>query len=1040
MRASSSVKVFAAIAVAALPTIGRAQTDPQAPGKVVFVQVTTDSENAGYGGVNALDGNPQSMWHTQFQGSSPPHPHEILVDLGAVYEITGFGYLARQGGGNGTIKEFEFYVGLDPEDLGAAAAKGTIQRVLTEQTVGLRPPRKGRYVKLRALSEVGGRPWTSVAELRIHSTEGVQFKTKGTAAVQRKANVVDGQRPGPDDGTVAGALELARQTLSLVQRTAPRPQLAAELASLEKRLGDARGQPGFDEKEAYAEVRRLRRRIILSHPLLDFDRLLINKRPPPAFPHQSDQYLGRHSGPGPGLVVLENWKENPRERVLLEGLLPPGSVLHPDLSFDGKRVLFSFCDHTEPEPTLRRFFIYEIEIDGDGPSAAGRLRQITGTAGDPMQGAEGRQTVLIEDFDPCYLPGGGIAFVSTRNQGGVRCHHGGRYCPTYTLYHCEADGSDVRPLSYGEANEWDPSMLHDGRIIWTRWDYINRHDTVYQSLWTIRPDGTGTAHLYGNYSINPCSIAEARAIPASHKVVGTTTAHHSFTAGSIIVIDPRAGQDGDEPITRLTPEVVFPETEGWPASSYATPYPLSEDLFLAAYSPENHAKQGGKQIANAYAIYLIDTLGGRELIYRDAEISCFAPTPIVPRPTPPVLPSHVAETRSEPSGTFYVQDVYQSTQPIPRGSIKSLRVVKIYSQPAQRVPDRSLVLFELPKRILGTVPVEQDGSVAFRAPAGEALAFQLLDENGMAVMGMRTFVYLQPGESVTCIGCHEPRSSSPTPIQVPSEIVFRELTPPVGPRYEGGLSFARTVQPVLDRYCLDCHGLDETAGEINLLGTMDPEPIKLGTIRASAAYHSLVERPGLVSMALRNKETPYSVPKDYYAHAGRLARLLLEGDENHQPLDRLDKESFQRVVDWLDLNAEFYGDYSWNKEEWRAASPQGEAALREQIRKTFGGKLADEPFAALVNIALPAESRILKGPLAAQAGGWGQIADGGWSSTNDPGYQRMLQLVEGSIASLETHDLAGTCNRDPCECQSCWVRHARQNWLHQNTLTRADAE
>ena len=848
--------------------------------KVVDVKVTVNSEAAGYEGVNALDGDPQTMWHTMFGQEDPKHPHEIVVDLGSSYEISGFGYLARPGGGNGTIGNFEFYVSDDPKDFGPPAAKRAMGRILTEYTVNLKPKRTGRYVRLVALSEVNGRPWTSIAELNIHS-EGVRFKTEGTRKTVNGTTFVAGKVPGPDDGTVDGALELARQTLAFVEKASPRSGLKAELAVLEKKVKDARAAGTFDEDTFYAETRKLRRKIIFSHPLLDFDRLLINKRPPAAFPHQSDQYLGRHSGIGAGLVVLDNWKsEKPSETVLLDGQLPPGSVLHPDLSFDGRKLLFSYCDHTETKPEMRRFFIYEMGVDGSG------LRQLTGTPDDPFEGAEGRATVLIEDFDACYLPDGGFAFVSTRNQGGVRCHHGGRYCPTYTLYRANGDGSGIRPMVFGEANEWDPSVLHDGRIIWTRWDYINRHDTIYQSLWTIRPDGTTTAHFYGNYSRNPCSIAEARAIPGSHKVVGTTTAHHSFTAGSIIVIDPHTGQDGEEPLERITPEVAFPETEGWPASTYATPYPLSEDLFLAAFSPEAHAMQGGKQVKGAYLIQLIDTLGGRETVYRDEEMSCFAPTPIVPRPMPPALPSTLADKRDKKTGTFYVQDVHCSTQPIERGSVKSLRVMKVYPQPVQRVPDRSLTLFELPKEILGTVPIEEDGSVAFRAPAGESLMFQLLDEDGMAVMSMRTFVYLHPGESVTCAGCHEPRNATPTQVQTPEKIVYRELTPPVEPRYEGGLSFARTVQPVLDRHCIECHGLEKTEGDINLLGTIDPAPIKLGRVRASAAYNSLTLRPGLVSVALRNKETVSSKPKDYFAHAGRLAKLLLEGDDNHEPLVR----------------------------------------------------------------------------------------------------------------------------------------------------------
>jgi hydrazine synthase alpha subunit-like protein len=827
---------------------------------------------------------------------------------------------------------------------------------------------------------------------------------------------------GEQDETVATALEFAKQTLAYVEKSQLRPQLAANLKALEARAASPSNET--DQKLLRAEVKALRRKIILSHPDLAFDRLLINKRPPPGFSHQSDQYLGRYSGVGDGPVILENWKSSPQAKVLLAGQLPPGSMLHPDLSYDARKILFSYCDHSEPAAQQRRFLIYEVNVDGSG------LRQITGTLRDPLDGFEGRETVLIEDWDPCYLPDGGIAFVSTRNQGGVRCHHGDRYCPTYTLYRCAQDGSGIRPMVFGEANEWDPSVLHDGRIIWTRWDYINRHDTIYQSLWTLRPDGTGTAHFYGNYTRNPCSIAEARAIPGSHKVVATATAHHSYTTGSIILIDPLMGQDGDAPLERVTPEIPFPETEDWGQQAAATPWPLNEDLFLIALSNEQHAHQGGQNSANAYAIYLVDTLGGRELIYRDPDQSCFAPIPLAPRALPPSLPSTLAHNSEEKTGVFYVRDVYQSTQEIPPGSIKSLRVLHMTAQPTIRVPDRSATLFETPKRVLGTVPVDPSGSVAFRAPASQPLMFQLLDENGMAVMGMRTFVYLHAGETSTCVGCHEPRNSAPARSPLPSNLTLHDITPSDGPQYQGGISFVRTVQPVLDRHCIGCHGLDQVAGDLNLLGSMDAGPLHLGTVRASAAYHSLTQKPGLVSIAHRNKETPFSVPKDYYAHAGTLARLLLEGDANHVPLggpNGVDRAGFQRIVDWLDVNAEFYGDYSWNKSEWMDVEPKAERALRAYIAEMFGDKLAAQPYAALVNACIPTESRILKGPLPVAADGWGQI-DESWSSTDDPAYQQMLELVIASIGRPQSQDVHGRCNLTPCECQSCWVRDARNDY------------
>jgi len=867
------------------------------------------------------------------------------------------------------------------------------------------------------------------------------------------------------------AMQLARRTLAFVERSAARPQFAAELAVLEKRLADARSLQDADRRAVYAEIRQLRRRIILSHPLLDFDKLLINKRTGQLPEHMCDQYLGRHSRPGPGLVVLESWKDSPRETPLLAGRLPVGGTLHPDLSFDGKRVLFAFCDDTTKSSNLRGYFIYEAALDGSS------LRQLTGTPADPMIGANGRQTVLIEDFDPCYLPDGGFAFISTRSQQFGRCH-GGRYVPSYTLHRADADGSNIHPLSFNEANEWGPSVLPDGLIVYTRWDYINRHDTIFQSLWVTRPDGTAVGHYYGNYSRSPCMIAEAKAIPGSHKVVATACAHHGQTLGSIIVVDPYKGQDDGLPLTAVTPEFPFPEAsipkgttmaarplpeevaqpqpqpepqakgkkESRRENRAATPFPLSEDLFLAAYP---HGSE--------LAIYLIDTLGGRELIYADPRISCFDPIPIRPRPRPPVLASAIAGHEHESTGRFFIQDVYQSTAPIERGTVRRLRINEIISQPTSSFPPRSRAENEVVKRILGTVAVADDGSVAFEAPACALLQFQLLDQNGMAVMTMRSGVYLQPGEQASCVGCHERRSSSPVPPTRLAGVNFQRIEPPVGPRYDGGFSFARTVQPVLDRYCIACHGLDRTVatsgslveasasgplaatrdGSLSLLGT--PEDSKQG--RFSVSYDSLVSRKGLVAIAHRNSETAMSKPKDYFAHAGRLAKLLLDGHPVGAPLrgrpqecghigaPLLDRESFQRIADWLDLNAQFYGDYSFNRAESRQPSPDGEKALRECIEKRFGAELARQPYAALVNVALPTESRILKAPLAKEAGGWGQIAQGGWSSADDPAYKEMLARVEASITPLNRMDIAGTCGGDGrggCRCGCCWVRQARQ--------------
>jgi hypothetical protein len=828
-------------------------------------------------------------------------------------------------------------------------------------------------------------------------------------------------------------LDLAQRTLEFVERSAPRLQFANQLQQLQRQAADV--HQGEQRGEAlYTQVCELRRKLIFSHPLLDFERLLINKRSGHLPEHMCDQYLGRHSRAAPGLVALTSWKDRPQATELLAGKLPTGATLHPDLSYDGKRVVFAFADHADARNgTLRGYHIYELSLE------KGEVRQVTGTASDPLQGLYGRETVLIEDFDPCYLPDGGLAFLSTRSQQFGRCH-GGRYVPAYTLYRAELDGSHIRPLSFNESNEWGPSVLHDGLLVYTRWDYVNRHDTIFQSLWVMQPDGTATAHYYGNNSPAPCLIGETRAIPGSRKVVATAAAHHGQTLGTLIMIDPELGQDHGAPLTWLTPELSFPEsgvprdltatpkplpeqtaaaTRDRPARA-ATPYALSEDLFLAGY-----------QHGDEYAVYLIDTLGGRELIYADPEISCLDPIPLRPTPQPPTIASTIVGKEQTPTGQFFIQDVYQCRHPLEPGSIRAIRVNELISQPTSSAPVRSQVANELVKRVLGTVPVNADGSVAFEAPAGKLLQLQLLDEQGLAVMTMRSSVYLQPGEQASCVGCHESRYESPVKATRVRPTKIQTLKPPAGPQYAGGFSYVRTVQPVLDRYCIGCHGLEKTEGGISLLGTKGESDSQAHNDRQAftVSYASLVKGHALVKLAPRNGESYPSKPKDYFAHAGRLASLLLDGhpDKQGQKRVELDRDSFQRVANWLDVNGQFYGDYSFNRVEDQQASADGEQALRQAIEQRFGSAWAKQPWAALVNAACPSESRVLKAPLAEKAGGWGQVTQNGWLGTNDPSYREMLRLVEASITPVPCHDLAGTCGREQgCRCGVCWARRDQE--------------
>ncbi|MGQ9590597.1 MAG: discoidin domain-containing protein, partial [Planctomycetota bacterium] len=427
--------------------------------------------------------------------------------------------------------------------------------------------------------------------------------------------------------------------------------LAAGLGAIPSGRGlDPAGAAGGEGggRRLYLEARRAVRALALKNPLLDFDAILFAKAAPGRFPHISDQFYGWWSRPGGGIYILEGFrKAEPELRCLTAGM-PEGSWLRPELSWDGKKVLFAYCRFYPHVPDLPDkaeksnlpedafYHIFEMGLDGTN------LRQLT----------RGR----YDDFDARYLPNGEIVFLSTRKGRSVQVARSGaeaaaasdlpdsyvrcggdcyRPVPVFTLHAMDADGGGLRPLSAFENFEWSPCVANDGRILYTRWDYIDRFNGHFFSLWAARPDGSNPELVYGNYTVRPQAVLEARPIPGSTRLLCVASAHHSITGGSIVRLDRGRGTEGEAPIDRLTPDVPFPETEGWPAHYYAGPYPLSEEHFLVSWSdrplpPHCRVDASETNPPNASGIYLADAFGNLELLYRDPEISSTGPVPVRP--------------------------------------------------------------------------------------------------------------------------------------------------------------------------------------------------------------------------------------------------------------------------------------------------------------------------------------------------------------------------------------------------------------------------
>ncbi|MHC1768928.1 MAG: hypothetical protein AB9869_32370 [Verrucomicrobiia bacterium] len=666
----------------------------------------------------------------------------------------------------------------------------------------------------------------------------------------------------------------------------------------------------------WKRVHILRRAIVFANPLAATGPMLFIKQVPSIFSHQLTQYYGSCARPGGGVFVLDSPGQSLECRQLAAGQLPLGSYQHAEVSFNGDRVLFAYC-HTETVPPdretcLDRFYhIYEMRADGSG------LRQLTHGS--------------YDDFSPRYLPNGQIIFISTRRGGFHRCGRGP--CPTYTLALMEADGSNPRPISFHETHEWDPAVLPDGRVLYTRWDYVDRHAVYYEQLWTTRPDGTGVAAFYGNNTFNPVGVWEARPVPGSSLVMAIAAAHHAMTAGSIILLDVTKGNEGLAPIARLTPDAPFPESEipvanrsnpnawnarldrgpltlppeavRWPGHCYRTPHPLSEKYFLAAYSYDALIGEPDPNPPAMFGLYLVDCFGNKELLHRDPEISSLWPVPLRLHPRPALLASQLA-AGAPSEGTYFLQNVYDSWPPLPQDAVKRLRILQVLPKttPHANDPPVGLANASPGKQVLGTVPVEADGSAWFRAPAKVALAFQALDEYGQAVQTMRSITYLQPGETASCAGCHEPRHTTPAPSAV-KPLAWARGPSTIEPGPEGSLplSYPLLVQPVLDTHCVRCHSAERPDGGVILTG--DPQG------RFSVSYNALVQRvphsawggkPG--DFRVTNSE-PLTEPGFFGARSSSLMSLLRKGHEDVS----LSKADLERLITWMDANALFYGTF-----------------------------------------------------------------------------------------------------------------------------------
>jgi len=721
---------------------------------------------------------------------------------------------------------------------------------------------------------------------------------------------------------------------------------------------------------------------------LNFDEIVVIKRHE-INPSHVYSYHKEGFSPGGGLYAYNLKTKTLRELVNSA----EGQINDCNISYDGKQILFSWKKSPKEE-----FQVYRINVDGSG------LLCLTDTSS--------------SNINPCWLPDGGFAFLSDRKPAYA-------YCMTSTvpiLYRADKDGKKVNKLSSNYLNDFTPSVMDDGKIIYSRWEYVDRPAIPIQSLWTINQDGTNVSGYFGNRVLSPATFMEARSIPGTKNVICTMTAHNGPCRGAIGIIDPSKGSNSQASIRNVTPDVdiglVDKGSGNRVRGPYENPYPLDAEFFLVS-------KRGDillKDYDNELTV---------ELLVKDAQdvMGYYSPMPIRAREKPPVQASLLPQNPSKGWATMILQDVYYGLgKDVVKGSIDSICVVQEieknkfadnkYRAFGFQFPVVSCGATYAPKKIWGYAKVDEDGSARFKVPADVPVYFMAIDKDGRAVQRMRTFTHLKSGEVQSCVGCHSDRNLS-TPINKRRILALSKKTQELIKPAWGvkGFSYPRIVQPVLDEHCVRCHnatsapkGVDLSADKTDffnvsyeILARKDTATtdFRIGGVRRSTGAAENPFTSWITTMNGAELNILNIKPKAWGSHASLLSELIMSGhkDKDGNARVAMDKKSQKRIFTWIDLNVPYYGTSESNyptKIGCRRLYPETLTQVLDDVRtrRCADCHQTELPLKFWTRIENPELNNFLMAPLSKDAGGSGSCGKAVFKNTTDPDYQKILKCFD----------------------------------------------
>lgn len=846
-----------------------------------------------------------------------------------------------------------------------ASPEGTLGAVLGESTNPSEPfalwasvNASSRKVGAIALPVRVSPLWDAAApEFRENFTS---LLTNLVALVGKPLSEEDVTKPlysSPDFAALARALDWYEENFDEEEL----PDLASyveRLAELRKRydaldLKSAEDATRQEYDSIVADFQALQREALLANPEIDFDEFLYIRRDP-AQMGLPENYNSNSVLPPTGYRdEMRRFNFRTDESNLVYKPAQDVFVGDLELYYDATKVLFS-----SPDPASNnRWRVWELPLD----HADAQPRIV------PLINQDD-----VDNYDACYLPDDRIIFCSTACMSGVPCINGkGHVC---NLYLMNLDGS-IRQLTLEQDHDWNPVVMNNGRVMYLRWEYVDLPHAFSRIMFHMNPDGTNQSELYGSGSYWPNSVFYARPLPGdSGKFLGIVTGHHELNRqGELIIFDPAAGRKEASGVVQRVPgygkEVQpiacdLPIAQSWPKFLHA--YPISENVFLAS------CQLGPGQ---GWQVCLVDTFDNIVPLLSEDGNAVIEPIPLRETERQPMIPDRIDPESS--TAEVFIADIYEGEglKGVPRGEVKSLRIFSYeFAYQGMGAEPYSVGLDGPwdPRRIWGTVPVCEDGSASFKIPAMTPIAIQPLDANGNAVQIMRSWITALPGEVVSCVGCHEPQNStSPTnPRTIAAQSAPAEIAPFYGDAR--GFSFEREIQPILDKYCVECHSSESAtikrmiaAGELDegvyesetregerfptgrlpifTRGAAAPSLVKGNYIAdkspISPAYYQLRR---FVFTPTKESQMPTHPVYDFHVDTQPLAQILKRG---HFGVE-LDPESWSKLGMWIDLNAPYFGNWGdmLRKDDINLVKKQ--SARREELRQMFAQgvpQLDDDP-------------------------------------------------------------------------------------------------